>query len=160
MTRRFRTILFLICAIMLLITAPSVILYSQGYRVDFAQKKIVQTGGLYFKIIPKSVEITVKPIVREHFSYSLMNKEVKKQTNFLFGATFIENLLPATYEIEITKQDYHPWKKSLKVEEKQVTENKNLVLIPRNPYYKFLDKNKENIWLSPDNKKIIIQKNA
>lgn len=160
MTRKFRTILFLICVLLLFVTAPSVILYSQGYRIDFEQKKIVQTGGLYFKVIPKPVEINVKPIVREPFSYSLMDKKIQKQTNFLFGSALIENLLPATYEIEIKKQDYHDWKKSLKVEEKLVTENKNLILVPKNPDFMLLDKNIENLWLSPNKEKIIIQKNT
>jgi hypothetical protein len=160
MTRKFRTILFLICVLLLFSTAPSVILYSQGYRIDFANKKIVQTGALYFKIIPKSVEINVKPITQEPFSRSLMNKEIKKQTNFLTGSTLIENLLPATYEIEIKKQDYHDWKKSLKVEEKLVTENKNLILVPKNPDFMLLHKNIESVWLSPNKEKIIIQKNT
>ena len=160
MTRKFRTILFLICVFLLFSTAPSVILYSQGYRIDFANKKIVQTGALYFKIIPKSVEINVKPITQEPFSHSLMNKEIKKQTNFLTGSTLIENLLPATYEIEIKKQNYHDWKKSLKVEEKLVTENKNLILVPKNPDFMLLHKNIESVWLSPNKEKIIIQKNT
>ena len=59
MTKRTRTILFSICAILFLLIAPSVVLYSQGYRIDFESKRIVQIGGFYFKVWPKNAQVLI-----------------------------------------------------------------------------------------------------
>jgi hypothetical protein len=145
MTRKTRTILFLLCSSLLLFTAPTIILYSQGYRFDFEAKKIVQTGGFYAKTLPKSAEIYI-------------NEKLRKKTDFLFGTALIKNLLPKNYEIEIKKQGYYPWKKSLEIKEKQVTEAKNVVLISKNPDFTLSDKNIKDFWFSPNLQKIILKK--
>jgi len=81
MTKKTRTILFLICLFLFLLIAPSAIFYSQGYRFDFDSKKITQTGGLFLKVFPKSAEI-------------YLDGKLKKKTDFFFGSILIENLLP------------------------------------------------------------------
>ena len=145
MTKKTRTILFLICLFSLILAAPTAILYSQGYRFDFEAKKIVQTGGFYTKVLPKSAEIYI-------------NEKLKEKTDFLFGTALVKNLLPKTFEIEIKKQGCQSWKKSLEIKEKQVTEAKNVILIPENPDFTLLYKNIKKIWPAPDGKKIIFEK--
>ena len=120
MTKKSRTILFSICVFLFFLTAPSVILYSQGYRFDFETKKIVQTGGLYFKVTPRSAQVYV-------------NGELKDTTSIFTNSALIENLLPKSYFIEIKKDGYHSWQKTLEVKESQVVEVKNITLIPRIP---------------------------
>lgn len=144
MTKRTRTILFSTCIVLFLIIAPSMVLYSQGYRFDFDSRKIVQTGGLFFKVWPKSAKI-------------YLDGKLKKKTDFLFGSALIENLLPGKYEIQIKKEGFHLWKKTLEVREKQVTELKNVFLIPENPTFNVLAKNVDYFWVSPDKKKIIFK---
>ncbi len=143
MTKRTRTILFLICLFLFLLIAPSIIFYSQGYRFDFDSKKITQTGGLFLKIEPKQVEI-------------YLNGKLEKKTDFFFGSALIENLLPRKYKIEIKKEGYEPWEKNLEVKEKEVIEVKNIVLIPKNPNFSILTENVKEFWFSPDEKKIIL----
>jgi len=147
MTKKSRTILFLICLILFLIITPIVIFYSQGYRFDFKTKKISQTGGFYFKVSPKSAEIYI-------------NDRFKKKTDFFLGEIQIENLLPKKYKIEIKKSGFHSWQKTLEVEEKKVTEAKNIVLFPENIHFDLWDKNIENFFISPDEKKIILKRNV
>lgn len=120
MTKRSRTILFLTCVILFLITAPVLTLYSQGFRFDFKEKRLVQIGGISIQASPKQVEIYI-------------NGKLKGKTDFFFGTSLLENLLPQKYAVELKKTGYFPWKKNLPVQEGLVTEIRNVYLFPENP---------------------------
>jgi len=126
MNKKTRTILFAICVFLFALTAPSIILYSQGYRFDFETRKVVQTGGLYFKVAPRSAEV-------------YLNSKFKNTTSVFTSSSLIENLLPKTYYAEIKKDGYYSWQKTLTVEERRVTEAKNITLIPKTPGLTKLD---------------------
>ena len=117
MIKRTRTIVFIVCVVLFALIAPSVILYSQGYRFDFETKRIVQTGAFYFRVLPENARI-------------YLNEKPKGGTSFFTNSILIENLLPKMYGVVIKKDGYHLWKKELKIYEKQVTEAKNIILIP------------------------------
>ncbi len=119
MTKRYKKTLFTITSLFFLISAPILIFYSQGYRFDFTNKKIVKTGGLFLKISPPGANI--------YIDHNLSNK-----TNFFFDSAFIDGLTPKSYQIVIKKKDYYDWTKTLLVKEKQVTEAKNILLLPKN----------------------------
>ncbi len=125
MTKKTRTVLFFVLLILFLISAPTTALYSLGYRFDFEKRKITQTGGLYLKVWPKNVQI-------------YLNGKLVKKTDFFFGTTLIENLLPKKYEIEIKKNGFHSWKKILEIQKKQVSDVKNVVLIPEKTNFTIL----------------------
>ena len=144
MTKKSRTVLFLICLILFLIIAPLAIFYSQGYRFDFETKKITQTGGLFLKVIPKQVEVFV-------------DGKLTKKTDFFFGSALIENLLPKKYRVSIKKERCLPWEKNLEIREKEVTEAKDIILFPEDPNLTILTKDVEDFWLSPDERKIVIR---
>jgi len=143
MTKRTRTILFLICLLLFLLITPTTIFYSQGYRFDFKNKRLTQTGGLFLKAEPKAVEIYI-------------NGQLVKKTDFFFGSALIENLLPKRYKVEVKKEGYFVWEKNLEIREKEVTEVKNIVLFLKNPNFEILTKEVKNLWFSPDEKKIIL----
>ncbi len=117
MTKKTRTTLFFICAFLFILAAPSVIFYSQGYRFDFATKKVVQTGGLYFKVAPRGAQV-------------YLNGKLKDTTSFFTNSSLVENLMPKTYYVEISKDGYYSWQKTLNVKEGRVTEAKNITLMP------------------------------
>lgn len=144
MIKRTRTILFWTCVFLFFIVAPSTVLYSQGYRIDFTEKKITQTGGLFLKALPKQAEV-------------YLDGKLKDKTDFLFGSILIENLLPKKYKIEIKKTGFQLWEKTLETKEKEVTEARNIVLFPQDPSFITLSRNVENYWFSPDGKKIILK---
>lgn len=147
MTKRSRTILFLLCVFLFFLAAPLVILYSQGYRFDFNPSgggiKITKTGGIGLKVEPKQVEIYV-------------DGKLTKRTDFIFGSALVEDLLPKRYKIEVKKESYLTWEKNLEVKEKEVVEIKNIILFPENISFKILTKGTESFWFSPDEKKIIL----
>ena len=123
---------------------PTVILYSQGYRFDFENKKITQTGGLFLKVSPRSADI-------------YLDETLTDKTDFLFGSVLIENLVPKKYKIRVEKENYEPWEKILEIKEKQVANAKNITLLAKNPKSTVLAENVENFWPSPNQKNLIIQ---
>jgi len=154
MTKKTKTLLFLACLLLFLLLAPSIIMYSQGYRISFNpsenEKIITQTGGIFLKTLPKQADVYIEG-------------KMKKRTDFLFGSVLIENLIPGKYKIEVKKstsqEEYHSWEKTLQVQEKQVAEAKNIVLFPKNINFSSVSNNVEKILLSPDQKKMILKEN-
>lgn len=145
MTKRTRTILFLCTVFLFLITAPATIFYTQGYRIDFQRKEIIQTGALALKAWPKVVKVYI-------------DGKQKKETDFLFGQTTINNLIPKTYSVRLSKEGYFDWQKELEIKERQVTVAQNIILIPKSPEFTETQKGVESAWLSRDGKKIAIEK--
>lgn len=115
MTSRARKILLYTAVIFFIIIAPSLLFYACGYTIDWQNKKPVLTGGFYFKSTPKQAEIYI-------------NGKLKGKTS-----AFIKRALPGEHQVEIKKQGYYPWQKTLKVESQLVTEARNILLIPINP---------------------------
>ena len=144
MKQKTRKILFFLCVFLFILSAPVVVLYSQGYRFDFENRKLTQTGGLFLKVIPKDIEIYLE------------GKSAGK-TDFLFGQTLIDNLLPEKYNIKVKKEGYFDWEKNLEIKEKEVTGAKNIVLFPTETNFKLLSKRINNAWFSPDEKRMILK---
>lgn len=145
MEKRVRTILFFIFLLIFIVIAPLLTLYIQGYRFDFENKKLTQTGALFVKTIsPKQAEIYID------------NKLIQK-TDFFFSSALIEDLLPKKYNIKVQKQNYYTWEKNLEIKEKQVAEAKNIILFPQDPGFKLLSTNVDNAWFSKDKKKAVIK---
>lgn len=142
MKRKLRqTILFTFLFLFILL-APILTLYFQGYRVDLEKRRLTQTGGLFLKTTPKQTEI-------------YLNRKISKKTDFFFGSVLIESLLPKKHNIEVKKDGYSTWEKSLEIKEKEVTEIKNVVLFPDNLPFELLGKGILDIWFSKDNKTIV-----
>ena len=147
MTQRQRSLLFAFLAFLFMITSLVVIFYSQGYRFNFREKQITQSGAFYLKVIPKNVQVQI-------------NNQPRKKTDILFGAVFIDNLLPKTYNVKVKKEGYYSWEKNLAIKEKQVTEVKNIILFPLNPSFSVLSKETSDFFLSQDEQKILTLETA
>jgi hypothetical protein len=148
MNKKTRTIIFLFCFILFAIGGPSVILYSQGYRINInakeGEKILTSTGGIFVKTLPKQVDV-------------YLNGKLAEKTDFLFGSVLLENLLPGKYDVEISKEGYATWKKTLIVKEREVTEAKGIVLFPSEIGFNLISKDAQRIWATPD-QRIIIRK--
>ena len=142
MTRRSRNIIFGILFISFLIIAPLTVFYSLGWRFDWETKKIVQTGIFYFKTWPKGSQVYI-------------NGELRDKTDIFFGSALIDNLMPGEYRIEIMRDGYHSWGKTLEIKRREVSEANNIVLIPKDPNFNVLVENVEDFFLSSDNNTVI-----
>jgi hypothetical protein len=137
MTKRQRSTLFFALLFLFLLIGPALVFYSQGYRIDFSQRKIIQTGALYFQITPRTASIEV--------TYQT-EKPIKKTTDFLVGTAFIENLLPKRHNIKVEKLGYHSWQKTVEIGERITTDFKNIVLIPKEPEFQLIAQEIEDIF--------------
>jgi len=130
MTKKTRLIILLICVLFFLVITPSIVLYSLGYRVDFEQKRIVATGGVYLKVWPQPAEIFI-------------DSKLGGKTNTFSGSVFVQNLLPKQHNVLIKKDGYFSYQKTLDVKEKEVVKLEHVVLFKENIPFELL-KNDEN----------------
>lgn len=151
MTTRKRRILFFISVLFFIILTPILVEYSRGLRFDFRNWQFVETGGFFFKIYaPTEAHIAIddKPIkTTSAFSY--------------FNNAFIQNLAPEIYKVNISKDGYQDWEKSLRIEPELVTEAQNVVLIPKDIEAEKYSNDKEKIkkfFYSFDNKYLALVK--
>ncbi|HHE76522.1 MAG TPA: hypothetical protein ENL27_00865, partial [Candidatus Parcubacteria bacterium] len=105
MKRKTKTFLLLTLLVLFIVTSFLAIAYSLGWRFDWKTKKITQPGMFYFKVWPQKADIYI-------------NGKYEKKTDFFFGSALIDNILPGEYKIEIKKQGFYPWRKTLKIEKR------------------------------------------
>ena len=115
MTLLTRRIIYVSLIIFFLIATPLVLSYSLGYGFDWQNKKLVLTGGFYFKSSPSGAKIYV-------------NDKTNNKTPRL-----ISRLLPREYNIKIIKDGFHSWEKQLPIQSRVVTEARNIFLVPSQP---------------------------
>ena len=97
-----RVLLFLLSLIVVPIGTYFLILFAKGYRPNLPEKKLDPTGLLVATSTPDGAQI-------------LVNGKVTSATNTTLS------LSPATYEIEIKKDGFQPWKKTLLLKAEIVT---------------------------------------
>ena len=118
MPHKTRLILFYTFVILFIALGGIVLAYSYGWRIDFETGKVQKIGAIYVKANVRDVTIKIN------------NKEYKDESGILQSGTLISNLLPKTYRIEVTKDGYLPYHKTLTVQPALVEELLNVQLIP------------------------------
>ena len=117
MVKKIRLLFFSLLIILFFVFSPILIFYSQGYRFDFDEKRIVKTGGLNVRVSPLGAEI-------------YLNNKLVGKTTILLSSVFVQNLLPKEYRVTVKKEGYFPWEKILKIEEQMVTKAEKIILFP------------------------------
>ena len=145
MTKRQRTFLFFTAAILFFTTTPAVVLYSQGWRLDWDHKTLTHTGGLYVRVNPPRASI-------------FLDDSFVKRTDLFFDSALLTNLLPGEYSLRVEKEGYIPWKKALSVQSSQVTEAKEVILFPEDIEFQTLFSNVLKASLSPNSILFAFQK--
>lgn len=136
----YRRITYIIFFIIFLAAAPAVILYTQGYRYNFHHQRIQKIGILIISSIPKRAEI-------------YLNGKIIEDRN---TPAKIEGLLPADYEIKLTKDGYHDWQKRLPVYENATTFAEDIILWKKEIPIKLDSTNVVDWKISPNKDKIAI----
>jgi hypothetical protein len=142
-----RVFLFWMFCLIFFVVSPILVLYSQGFRLDFKKKTFVKTGGIFIKAYPKQVEV-------------FLNEKLIKKTDFFFGSLLIQNLLPQKYKVKVKKEGFHPWEKNLEVYPGKVTEVKNLILFPQKIDFEKISSSVENFYPLSDQKRIILKEKS
>ncbi|MEI7480670.1 MAG: PEGA domain-containing protein, partial [bacterium] len=107
----YRRITYSLFIILFLIVTPLIIFYTQGYRFNFKNQHIQQTGILVISSNPKKADIT------------LNDKYTEKNT-----PTRLENLMPGNYNIKLSKPGYYSWEKKLPIYENYTSFAENILL--------------------------------
>lgn len=90
--------MYFIFIITFMISAPMVILYTQGYRYNSKHQRLDPTGTLVLSTVPSGATI------------SLNGQALKFVTPKTLRA-----ILPATYNVKLSKDGYRPWEKKLQI---------------------------------------------
>ena len=98
MTLRARRLLYITCIIIFILIAPPLVLYTAGWRYDFTYNRLVETGSLVIKSTPAKADIF------------LDNKPYQEKT-----PTIINDILPGKINLEVKKDGYHPWEKTVAI---------------------------------------------
>ena len=142
MKKKIRNFLFSILAIIFFVISPAIILYSQGYRLDFQNWQILKTGGVYVKTSLPGADVYVD------------NKFVSKTGQIFSFDYLVQNLFPKKHNIKVGKTGYITWEKNLLVKEKMVTQT-YVILFPEKIDYTSLGNNFNKIYPFSDQNKLI-----
>ncbi len=111
-TRPVRRVFMLCLWVAFFIIAPSVILYTAGYRYDFVKKQIKQTGVLSVDVEPRNSLVSLNGIQIER------DIPIK-----------LTNRAPGTYSLKIERPGYKTWERDITIESNNTTYIKGVTLI-------------------------------
>jgi len=108
---KHRSIFFWILVVIFLITLPSLIFYTTGYRLSFENEEtsIVTTGGMY--VTTDNLEVDV-----------YLNNEQVERPRLFRSAYYIQNITADQHRIVVQSPGYQTWVKVLPVDSRVVTE--------------------------------------
>lgn len=142
-----KTLFIIFLAFVFILFAPVLVLYANGYRIDFRKFKILKTGAIYIKTYPNVTDVFI-------------NGKFIKKTDLFLGEAFLKNLLPANYNIEIKKDGYFPWQKNLEVFPGLVTKADNIFLFKEKLNLKKIAENLDYFFVLSEDKILIKEKNT
>lgn len=133
-----RLIFFLLVTFFVGLGGYIAIQLAKGYKFDFTRRSFRPTGLLVATSVPDGAQI-------------YLNGKLTSATNNTIS------LSPGIYEVEIKKEGYAPWKKTLKVEQELVVKT-DAWLFPMVPDFRALTfTGAANPLISPDGTKIVYQ---
>jgi len=138
----YRRLTYITFIIIFLVVSPLIILYTMGYRYNFSKGRVQKTGILKITSIPRNANISLNGVTYEK------NSTPAK----------IEYLLPGDYEISLTKDGYHAWKKKLAVYENGTTFAEKVMLWKKSEPQSLSSTSTDNWLISPDKNIIALSK--
>lgn len=118
MSKRIRRILFYLSILAFLVVGLSVVLYAQGWRLDFRTLEVEKVGGLYVRSRPANAKI------------ALNGEPLRNKSGFFDSGTLMNSLLPQTYTLRLTSPGYRDWERNVEIFPSLVTEVDPAVLVP------------------------------
>jgi len=143
---KLRRTILIISAIVFFLIAIFLIFHVQGFRYDFKNHRLTQTGMLIIQYHPKDAQVWV-------------NDKLYQSSE---GVSKINNLIPKDYTIRISRLEYQTWEKRLTVKSELATRANNVRLFPEEPTVKNLTlANLAKVSFSPNEKSVAyIDKNG
>ena len=127
MTLKTRRTIFYFLVLLFVIAATLVIFYSMGFRIDFKNFAVTETGGIYVRSNPSDIGIV------------LDGKQIKNRSGILNSGTLIDDLSPGIYALNIDFDGYASWQKDVRVLPGIVSVFDSIVLISNDGREKLMD---------------------
>jgi len=115
-----------------------------GYRIDFENREITATGGIYVRTSPSASEVIFD------------GKDIKKPSIFS-SSIFVQDLLPKQHTVLVKKDGYFDYYKNLEVLEKEVTKLETVTLFKDTTAFETAATGTLSFYLSPDKKNILAE---
>lgn len=139
MKPRHRRAFFLASFFLFTVIAPVLILSASGYRYDFQEGTLIQTGTLVLKTRPEGARIVIN------------RREQAEKT-----PAKIQGLPPSRYWVQVEAEHFRPWKKELEVQGSKITLEDHIVLIPKQiPVNALLTEAVRTFAISQDGRKLV-----
>lgn len=120
MKRSTRRIIFYLLVLAFAAVGPLAVLFSLGYSFRPATATFETTGGIFVKSdTPRTSVFLDGAFVRE--------------TGFITGSTFLTDITPGTHLVRMEKPLFRPWAKTVAVAPAEVTEFRDVFLVPHIP---------------------------
>jgi hypothetical protein len=120
MSHGSRRALFYALLLIFFILGTGIVLFAEGWRMDFSSLRVSKVGGMYVRSYPEDARIF------------LNGKSVQNQSGFLSRGTLISDLFPKTYPFALTAPGYFDWHENVAVSPALVANHKYAVLVPVN----------------------------
>ena len=111
MSIRFRRFLYFFLLLLFAIVAPTLVLYTSGYRMDWNTRRLYKTGLLLVEYLPKDATFSIDGEVYD-----------------MRSPAHINGLSPRSYLLRVSKEGYTPWEKRLWIPEGITTFLKHIIL--------------------------------
>jgi hypothetical protein len=115
MTIGTRRVLFYVFLLIFLFASYIAVLYAQGYKYSFKEKKFLHTGVISLKA--------------NEDAKVFLNDNLKGSTSFLGNSFGIDGLLPGSYDVSLRRENYSPWQKKIQVQEGIVTDFSRILIL-------------------------------
>lgn len=120
MKRSTRRIIFYLLVFLFAVVGPLAVLFSLGYTFSPATVTFETTGGIFIKSdTPRTSVFLDGAFVRE--------------TGFITGSTLLTDVTPGTHLVRMEKLSFRPWAKTVTVVPTEVTEFRDVFLVPHAP---------------------------
>lgn len=120
------------------VISPIIIMYTAGYRYDWQNGLLKETGAISVDVEPKNATVFLNGI-------KLQDKMPIR----------LNNIAPAKYNLRITAPEYFDWIKEIEVKNKQTNYTKEISLIKKNKPQLLINGKIDNLGISYDGRFII-----
>lgn len=144
MDKKARFIILLVCAVLFLIMAPYLAMYSMGYRLNFETWEVTATGGIYVSATPQASEI-------------IIDSSNSKKLGIFSNSVFVQDLIPEAHTVLIKKDGYFDYQKTLDVVENEVAKLEKVILFKNTTQYDLDLEEVESFSISPDKRSVLAE---
>ncbi len=127
MTLKTRRLIYLSFIFLYLIITPFILLYTAGYKINFAEKKIIKTGAFILATDPAGSEIKIDGKIQKNSWQGFFSGKRRP----LVTPAKIKNLLPGEYSVEISPPGFWPWRKNLSINPGNATFAEHILLFKK-----------------------------